>query len=362
MGQKRKRPVKDDPKREKPSKQQPTSRSSLPFNPNGNLASDTAEISHPVISLYYRQVVTLRQYILQRIPRSSKSRRRRIAAVRADKTQEDSSFKPSPSVRALANLLDTTLVGIWKELSPIHSKERRQDFVVFTQAQLTTQNGTDTGPTSPQSEIVNFVISSIFTRGGICNAYGGPDHILSHGFQQASGLMPCSIPNVDVKYPNKNVQTLKQSPWTDVLALLGNNGDEIMLKLLLDCGLFVAIDVKKGVYCQISGLPLTSLKTIATSPQEDPVLGKEISNKDDISPAPKIKSCSGTKRQTGKEHNNQLSANAIIFHRKRILYARPHLDANGRIVVGLPKLPVIPVLPADRPCDEVHISPAVWPT
>jgi telomerase reverse transcriptase len=66
-------------------------------------------------------------------------------------------------------------------------------------------------------------------------------------------MLPCSIPNVETKYPNKNVQVLKQSPWTDVLALLGDNGVEIMLKLLLDCGLFAAVDVKKGVYCQISG-------------------------------------------------------------------------------------------------------------
>lgn len=159
MGNKRKRPAKDNPTRAKSSPQQPSSISSPHLKANGNQAPSTAETSHPVISLYYRQVVTLRQYILQRIPKSSKSRRRRIAAVRggdgnvAGNLDDPGTGKTQD--RDLANILDTTLVGIWKELPPTQSQTRRRDFVAFSQAQsaAATQLGTDTGPASPQSEV-----------------------------------------------------------------------------------------------------------------------------------------------------------------------------------------------------------------
>jgi len=62
-----------------------------------------------------------------------------------------------------------------------------------------------------------------------------------------------NIPGIMVQYPNKNVQILQQVPWTDVLDLLGSNGEEVMLKLLLDCGIFPCIDHRKGIYYQISG-------------------------------------------------------------------------------------------------------------
>lgn len=157
MGKKRKRPAKDNSKRVKSSPQQPSSISSHHLKANGNEAPSTAETSHPVISLYYRQVVTLRQYILQRIPKSSKSRRRRIAAVcggdGAGSLDDPGTGKTQN--RDLANILDTTLVGIWKELPPTQSQTRRRDFVAFSQAQsaAASQLGTDTGPASPQSEV-----------------------------------------------------------------------------------------------------------------------------------------------------------------------------------------------------------------
>ncbi|KAL4990387.1 hypothetical protein BDW68DRAFT_40668 [Aspergillus falconensis] len=255
MGKKRKRPVKDDPtRREGASQPQPAGITARRSSTNDNQAADASEICHPVISLYYRQVVTLRQYILQRIPLSSRARRRRIAAVGGNDAAKDCPTSVPKREKDLADLLDTTLVGILKELPPIHGEKRRREFIAFTQAQLTTQAGTNTGPVSPQSEIVDFAISSIFNR----PFYGKLEHVLSHGYRQGSGRLPCSIPNVEAQYPNKNVEMLKQSPWTEVLALLGGNGNEIMLKLLLDCGLFAAVDAKKGIYCQISGA-LTNL-------------------------------------------------------------------------------------------------------
>lgn len=102
-------------------------------------------------------------------------------------------------------------------------------------------------------QVVDFVIASVFSQREVFQGRPEDKHLLSHGYRRASRGILCTIPNVESYYPNKNVRMLKQSPWPEVLALLGGNGDEIMLKLLLDCGLFVAVDAKKGIYCQISG-------------------------------------------------------------------------------------------------------------
>lgn len=63
-------------------------------------------------------------------------------------------------------------------------------------------------------------------------------------------------------YPNQNVAVLKGSPWAEVPNLLGSKGDEIMLSLLLDCGVFVPVESGRGNLCQLSGIiaiPLLSL-------------------------------------------------------------------------------------------------------
>ncbi|KAL3494554.1 hypothetical protein BJX62DRAFT_33991 [Aspergillus germanicus] len=144
MGKKRKRPVKDDPTRRPKASKQPIKVPLIPYSkPND---SDAVKIFHPVISQYYRQVVTLRQYILQRIPISSKGRRRRIAAIQSDSTHSGTNEE------RIAHLLDTTLVGVWTEIPLAQSEERRRDFIAYTQTQRT-QIGTDTGPASPQSAV-----------------------------------------------------------------------------------------------------------------------------------------------------------------------------------------------------------------
>lgn len=110
------------------------------------------------------------------------------------------------------------------------------------------------------AQIVDFVITSLFNRNGF--SYHRPQHLLAHGYQRAGAsermtdnlaAPTSSIPGLVVRFPNRNVETLKHAPWTNVLALLGGNGEEIMLRLLLDCGIFTAIDHRKGIYYQLSG-------------------------------------------------------------------------------------------------------------
>lgn len=103
--------------------------------------------SHPVISLYYREVVTLRQYLLRQLPATSKSRRRRIASLGSTQAQDDSES-------GLVDLLDSALVGVLKESSPSIDSERQRDYLAFTQSQSRSiLVSTDTGPTCPQSEV-----------------------------------------------------------------------------------------------------------------------------------------------------------------------------------------------------------------
>lgn len=68
------------------------------------------------------------------------------------------------------------------------------------------------------------------------------------------GAMAYNIPGVELRIPNPQVAALRTSPWTDILTLLGSNGEDIMSKLLLDCGVFSCVDEDKGTFHQISGL------------------------------------------------------------------------------------------------------------
>jgi telomerase reverse transcriptase len=100
------------------------------------------------------------------------------------------------------------------------------------------------------------VIWKLFNH-NIFSGYQKPQHLLTHGFQRPSmgqNALDTRIPGIVCQFPNHNVATLKAGPWADVLGLLGCNGEDIMMHLLFDCGVFAAINARKGVYYQISGM------------------------------------------------------------------------------------------------------------
>lgn len=68
------------------------------------------------------------------------------------------------------------------------------------------------------------------------------------------GSFACNIPGVVSQFSNPHVIALKSSPWTDVLGLLGGNGEDIVSKVLIDCGVFSCVDEEKATYRQISGM------------------------------------------------------------------------------------------------------------
>lgn len=97
------------------------------------------------------------------------------------------------------------------------------------------------------------MIQTLFRHPG---PYQKPEHLLSHGFRRARPGQNAldNIPGLVAQFPNHNVRTLKDAPWTEVLGLLGAHGDEIMMRLLFDCGIFAPIDARKGIYYQLSGM------------------------------------------------------------------------------------------------------------
>lgn len=148
MGKKRKRPAKTRKDRG-PTVSSQTSITASPgrFKSLKAPVARNNQTTHTVISLYYREVLTLRQYLLRQLPVSSKLRRRRIASL-------GSSAAEPGDVQPLANLLDSTLVGVLKESTPKVDSDRRRGYRAFTQSQSRSiLVSTDTGPTSPQSEV-----------------------------------------------------------------------------------------------------------------------------------------------------------------------------------------------------------------
>ncbi|CAG8429897.1 unnamed protein product [Penicillium salamii] len=340
MGKKRKRPVKD---------RGPTSSSHLGITTGTRRfrisAPNSREISHPVISLYYQNVLSLRDYLLQQLPLTSKSRRRRIwtLASRPDDSQSS----------ALAQLLDSTLVGVLKDSSPVVNSERQKEYSYFNESQSRSLlASTDTGPTCAQSEVVDFVIWKLFNQ----NGWSKPQHMLAHGFQRPSREADgqhTDIPGVACRFPNHNVATLKKGPWADVLGLLGNSGEDIMMHLLFDCGVFAAINAPRGVYYQLSGLPMSELEILNAAPSKP----KGPADAQNITP-----SNTGNVKQTERQAKpvNPHGPNSIVFLRRRILYAR--IESGGGIPCGLGKTHVLNRFGTlDSPDQTVHVMKYMFP-
>lgn len=62
-----------------------------------------------------------------------------------------------------------------------------------------------------------------------------------------------AIPGVLSIHPNSHVTTVKAYPWPQVLALMGKEGERVMIDLLLDCGIFLVVGSGRGTYHQLSG-------------------------------------------------------------------------------------------------------------
>lgn len=135
--------------------------------------SDTATTSgpdHPVLQRLYPQVVTLRQYLLSQLPKSSKNRRRNIAQIRVTAPAEiDASTNDADT--GLAQLLDSVLVGLPSAIGYNTSpqadavKERDREIECFTQQRSQNTSGGTFKPGYFMQYEVSTVAQSPFHEG-----------------------------------------------------------------------------------------------------------------------------------------------------------------------------------------------------
>ena len=220
-------------------------------------------VQHPTLSLYYRNILTLRDYLLLKLPTTSKARRRKIASIVPDKAifhQNDEYTRTlSQDRRSLSKLLNSTLVCTVHEQTPEPEPSRVKDLWAFSQRCSPTAESNAGGNTSSLSELVDYAIWRLFHI--IHRNVHRPPHMLCHGFQRAGNARQANedhcavagIAGIVSHYPNSNVKLLKGPAWTEILALLGKEADHILLNLLLDCGIFIAGEEDLDNYYQLSG-------------------------------------------------------------------------------------------------------------
>ncbi len=84
--------------------------------------------------------------------------------------------------------------------------------------------------------------------------------MLCRGYQRTNGALAGDdhatlpgIPGIVLHYPNSHVGRLKSRPWSDLLNLLGKDGEKIMLELILYCAIYAAVEKGQDNYYQLSG-------------------------------------------------------------------------------------------------------------
>ena len=220
-------------------------------------------VKHPTLSLYYRNILTLKDYLLLKLPTTSRARRRKIASIVPDTARFHNSHEDiitsSQDRHSVSKLLNSTLICTVDEQAPKPEPSRIRDFGAFSQHLSATAGSSDGGNTSSLSELVDYAIWRLFHI--IHRNDHRPPHMLCHGFQRASNPRQANedhcavagIAGIVSYYPNTNVKVLKGSYWPEVLALLGKEGERILLDLFLDCGIFIAGDEGVDNYYQLSG-------------------------------------------------------------------------------------------------------------
>jgi len=134
---------------------------------------DCTAITHPVLSLYYPAVVTLRRYLWSKFPISSKARRRRLLATGCCAEQSRSGLRRShpthvdelndssrdDSHGALASLLDTTLVCGLEISCSAQDQSRINELATFSQHQSRSTAGSSPGSGNCSQSEVRSILS-----------------------------------------------------------------------------------------------------------------------------------------------------------------------------------------------------------
>ncbi|KJZ73514.1 hypothetical protein HIM_07070 [Hirsutella minnesotensis 3608] len=270
----------------------------LDGKPPSTGAARVTPVQRNLLQHCYPVVNTLREFVVGRLPKDSRLRRKKIAALG---TREDCSESES----SLARLLDTALVCA-VNVRPKGDDNVFKQFLSFSQrpddSYVSVSNGI-LASIEAQCEIIDFVVWLLFKR-----SKTRPSHLLCDGFRQGLGesaLKSTTIPGICSLHPNPHVEALKQAPWPHLLALLGKSGHQIMIDLLVDCSLFVPVEAGFGNFYQLCGNPLSELDT----------------------PKRTISGVGGSEAAHRRPSD-------IIFASRLNFYARPALGAGGRLQPG----------------------------
>ena len=269
MSRKRKRAKLAESDKSRPSKRLKNESS----NPSANVLVD-----HPTLSRFYTRIVTLRTYLISKLPTSSRSRRRRITfAGRRLEHQALSIESPANTGYQLQNsglcdkrqhcaadyhvsqLLDNVLVCVIQDPPKEEIESRQADIAVFSQNGDVTMEDTILGSTMSLSETIEFAIWRLFYR--VYKHIRNPPHMLCQGYQRSNqppkgdGIYcaAASIQKPVSTYPNSHVNTLRNEDWSDVFGMLGNDRERIMLDLIFCCSIFMQSSSTTNNVYQLSG-------------------------------------------------------------------------------------------------------------
>ncbi|KAF7562172.1 hypothetical protein G7046_g1967 [Stylonectria norvegica] len=218
--------------------------------------SSEKPVRRDLLETCYSRVTTLREHVLSKLPSSSRLRRKKITSLGQG---EDIGEVEARLVR----LLDTSLICIGESRPQQDNLDTRwEQWLSFSQkgdeSYVTISDGI-AGSIYSQSEwrkIVDFVIWLLFSRS--VEAGQRPKHMLCDGFRKGPGDQGgTTIPGLFSLYPNSHVKILREDPWPQLLALLGQSGEKMMIDLLLDYSIYVAIEAGFHNYHQLSGTPLS---------------------------------------------------------------------------------------------------------
>ncbi|PHH67661.1 hypothetical protein CDD80_664 [Ophiocordyceps camponoti-rufipedis] len=242
-----------------------------------------------LLQQHYATVQTLRDHLNCKLPSSSRLRRKKIAEIGSD----------------LARLLDSTLIcSLTRPQEPDATLKDGE----FREFRSLSQKSDDSGSsmsnglssaTEVQADIVNFAVWLLFKRHK--GTVKWPNNILCDGYRKTNregGPGGTAIPGIFSLFANPQAAALKTYPWPNLLALLGNWGQEVMTDLLVNCSVFVAVEESHGNYLQLSGALLPA-----------------------VTPANGLR----PPRRTPSD---------ITLMKSSVFYSRPALTASGRVRPG----------------------------
>ncbi|KAH0412892.1 hypothetical protein KCU90_g17283, partial [Aureobasidium melanogenum] len=305
-----------------------------------------------ILRLYYPQVLTLREYLLQ--AKTSKNKRRSIASYGYDMakcSQETDS--------ELAKLLDTILVGCHDVKKEEHDTvDYQNDLSIFsTQASGSTAKSSGSQAHPSFAEIVEFVVWRLFRQH---TSGHRPPHVLCHGYYHdglgdVRTLTKANVEdNCQASAPDRNehVDRLKGNAWAGLTKLVGNNGVVTLIQLLQNCGMFMPLKGGRDNFMQISGVELSELQTVD---KNHPTGGP----RPDSGATSVVSDAMKVDCQSRHELN---SLNTIRFVRHRILYRKPDMNAQGGAYFGLPHIHVLNRIRSYEEVDKnAHLLEYIFP-